>query len=69
MIIVWNSYKGATYGFPTLEDYKEFAKENQEYYIRDCWNDYVYDVGDEGGCTDDCEPLDMLKFNLECSGD
>lgn len=66
MIVVWNSYKGNTYGFLTLEDYKKFALENQEPYIRDCWSDYVYDVGD-GGCADDKEPLDMHDFNMLCS--
>jgi hypothetical protein len=66
MIIVWNSYRGCTYGFATLEDYKKFALENEEPYTRTCWSDAVYDVGNSG-CTDDVEALNLHDFNMICS--
>lgn len=66
MIVVWNCNYGHTYGFLTLEDYKEFAKANEGINEYTCWNDYVYDVG-SGGCTEDKERLDLTDFNISCT--
>ena len=65
MIVVWNCERGQTYGFPTIEAYKQFAVSRDDAKNM-CWCDQVHDVGDGGECTDDNQ-LDLGDFNIAVS--